>query len=91
MIKKLNKMIKLNLKEHCVETAAKKALQEFMSEYLKNGDEETGKKIEFLREFLMTQDFRKIRAERPELSGGKDVDVLIIKEEKEFKIKLIKE
>jgi hypothetical protein len=84
-------MIRLNLKEHCIERAAKKALQDLISNYLKNGDEETGKKIEFLREFLMTQDFRKIRAESPELSGGKDVDVLIIREGKEFKIKLIKE
>lgn len=82
-------MVKLNLKEHCIETAAKKALQELISEYLKN--EETGEKIELLRKCITTQNFRKIKTQRPELSGGKDVHVIIFKEGMEFKIKLVEE
>lgn len=84
-------MIRFNLKDHCIETAAKNEYRRLVDEYLKEGKEEIGEKIEFLREFLTTQDFRKIRAERPELSGGYDITVEITKEKEKFLIKEVKD
>jgi hypothetical protein len=51
--------------EHCVETLARKKHAELTRMLLENeaGDEETGEKLEILRLFLETADFKKLRAE----------------------------
>lgn len=49
--------------DHCVETAARKRLQELARAYLRGeAGEECGEEFELLREFLSTADFRSIRA-----------------------------
>ncbi len=62
--------------EHCVETLARKKQAELTRILLENeaGDEETGEKLEILRLFLETADFKKLRAESERhLAEGKSV------------------
>lgn len=51
--------------EHCVETAARKKHAELVNKLLgmESGDKETEEKLETLRLFLETADFRKLRTE----------------------------
>ena len=62
--------------EHCVETLARKKYAELTRILLEKeaGDEETGEKLEILRLFLETADFKKLRAESEKyLTEGKIV------------------
>jgi len=62
--------------EHCVETLARKKYAELTRILLEKeaGDEETGEKLEILRLFLETADFKKLRAESEKyLAEGKIV------------------
>jgi hypothetical protein len=62
--------------EHCVETLARKRHAELTRMLLEKeaGDEETGKKLEILRLFLETADFKRLRAESERhLAEGKSV------------------
>lgn len=66
--------------EHCVETLARKKHAEITRLLLGNdaGDPETGEKLEILRLFLETAEFRKLRAESEKhLADGKHVRFLV--------------
>ena len=62
--------------EHCVETLARKKHAELAQKLLENEaiDTEAGEKLEILRLFLETADFRKLRAESERhMAEGKSV------------------
>jgi hypothetical protein len=70
----------LHLKDHCIETAAKRERRRVVSELLEveESSERFGQlaaDLEVITEFLEDSDFRKMRSERPELSGGCDIHV----------------
>lgn len=84
-------MVRLSLKEHCIETSARKEYKRLVSKYLKGEwEREIERKIEFLKDFLENTDFRRLRADRPELQGGKDVEVEVIKEGDTFLVKRVR-
>ena len=61
--------------EHCVETIARKEYQRLMQEYLAGkGSDDFEEKVDMLRTFLETADFRKLRQEsEAELLKGRAV------------------
>jgi len=62
--------------EHCIETIARRKHAEFAQTLLENeaSDPETEEKLEILRLFLETADFRKLRAEsEKQLIDGRKV------------------
>jgi len=65
--------------EHCVETTARKEYQRLMQEYLAGkGSADSGEKVDMLRTFLETADFRKLRQEsEAELLKGKAVKFVL--------------
>lgn len=70
----------LDLRQHCIETAAKQKRRHVVSALLEL--EETSERfrqlaedLELLTSFLENSDFRKMRSERPELSGGSHIRV----------------
>jgi hypothetical protein len=76
----------LHLKDHCIETAAKQKRRRIVSSLLEL-DESTarfrrlGDDLELLTSFLETSDFRKLRSDRPELSGGSNIHVELTRDE----------
>ena len=75
-------MIKIELipnLEHCVETTARKEYQRLMQEYLAGkGSDDSEEKVDLLRTFLETADFRKLRQEsEAELLKGKAVKFIL--------------
>jgi uncharacterized protein YerC len=85
--KKKNCMLKIELVpdlEHCVETLARKKHAELTQILLENevGDAEMEEKLEVVRLFLETADFRKLRAESEKhLAEGKIVRFTIYLED----------
>jgi len=65
--------------EHCVETTARKEYQRLMQEYLAGkGSDDFEEKVDLLRTFLETADFRKLRQEsEAELLKGKAVKFVL--------------
>ena len=69
---------------HCIETVAKKEYQSLIRDYLKVGksDAEFEEKIELLRAFLESADFRKLRKESEEyLLKGQNIKFILYQEE----------
>jgi hypothetical protein len=67
----------LHLRDHCIETAAKKERRRVVSELLELEESSSGFRrlaadLDLLTDFLESSDFRKMRSERLELSGGYD-------------------
>jgi hypothetical protein len=70
----------LHLKGHCIETAAKQERRRIVSTLLELDESsqrfsQLAEDLELLTGFLESSDFRRIRSERPELSGGRDLRV----------------
>ncbi|MBN2467540.1 MAG: hypothetical protein JXD19_05255 [Deltaproteobacteria bacterium] len=74
-------MIKINLdlRKHCVETAAKKSYQSVLALALKDDSavETLGTELEMLKTALETFDFETLRGRHPQLSGGYDDEVVL--------------
>jgi hypothetical protein len=70
----------LHLKNHCIETSAKQERRRVVSALLEL-DESTERfrkladDLELITSFLENSDFRRLRSDRPELSGGSDIRV----------------
>jgi len=64
-------VIKLHLKNHCIETAANKQLKSLTGQYFESSgsDDEILEKIELLQEFIKESDFPGLRAGDERLSG----------------------
>ncbi len=76
---------------HCVETMARKEYQNLARSYLQEGrdDAEFQEKIEMLRSFLETADFRKLRRESEAyLLKGEKVKFILYREGNETKYRL---
>ena len=76
---------------HCVETMARKEYQSLVRNYLQEGkdDAEFQGKIELLRSFLETADFRKLRGESEAyLLKGKKVKFTLYREGNETRYRL---
>ena len=74
----------LHLKDHCIETAAKRKRRHVVSALLEldeasEGFSQLAEDLELLTTFLENSDFRRMRSERPELSGGSDIQVELIR------------
>jgi hypothetical protein len=77
---------------HCVETAAKREYQELIRSYFQagKGDSEFEEKIELLRTFLETADFRELRKESEAyLVKGQKVKFILYREGGEVKYRLV--
>ena len=77
---------------HCIETVAKKEYQNLVSSYLHTGkgDVEFEGKVELLRTFLESADFKKLRKESEEyLVKGQHVKFILYREEGETKYRLV--
>ena len=78
---------------HCIETVAKKEYQNLVRSYLHTGksDIEFEEKIELLRAFLESADFRKLRQESEGyLLKGQNIKFILYREEEEVKYKLVR-
>ena len=77
--------------DHCIETTAKLEFAKYSNEYLRKGVEDKGleERIELLRMFLETMDFRKLRSESEKhLLDGKTVRFAIYLENSEVGYKM---
>ncbi len=71
--------INLFLKDHCIETGAKKELKRLMDQYFEDPDSPDAllEKIELLRRFIEESDFPALRASDERLSGISEATVRI--------------
>jgi hypothetical protein len=71
--------IDLHIKNDCIETEARNEYNRLMEKYFNTDDleGELDVKIELLRDFLETSDFKKLRSSDRRLSGGWESDVVI--------------
>ena len=71
--------VELNLSQHCIQTAAKHEYQRLIRHLL--GTPSVNSTVEFkialLTEFLEQTDFRQLRADHPDLTGGSPVVVAL--------------
>jgi hypothetical protein len=72
--------MRFHLKEHCIETAAKKERGRIVSALLELNEsnerfQEFADDLDLVTAFLESSDFGKLRSERRELAGGCDVCV----------------
>ena len=77
---------------HCIETVAKKEYQNLVTSYLQSGTSapEFEDKVELLRVFLESADFRKLRKESEKyLLKGQKVKFILYLEEGETKYRLV--
>jgi hypothetical protein len=86
----------LHLKKHCIETAAKQERRRIVSALLDLDESsehfrELAEELELISGFLEGSDFRKIRSDRPELSGGCDIHVELTRDTEggEFVLSLV--
>jgi hypothetical protein len=72
-------MVNLNVKNHCIETAARMELNRLMETYFKTDDVEgeLDGKIELIRDFLEKSDFPGLRSSDPRLSGEREAEVIL--------------
>lgn len=78
---------------HCVETVAKKEYENLVRTYLQagKGDSEFEAKVELLRTFLESADFRKLRKRSEEyLLKGQSIKFILCQEEGKTKYKLVR-
>ncbi|MCU0822559.1 MAG: hypothetical protein MUC95_08830 [Spirochaetes bacterium] len=75
--------IKLHVKEHCIECAAKRELNELMHECFSQSSvsKDIEEKIELIRRFLTESDFPKLRGSDERLSGLIESSVCIYMDE----------
>ncbi|MBN1498106.1 MAG: hypothetical protein JXA07_15140 [Spirochaetes bacterium] len=76
--------VKLHIKNHCIETEARREFSRLMDTYF-NTDDVEGEldgRIELLRDFLENSDFRALRSSDQRLSGERESDVVITRCEK---------
>jgi len=80
--------ITLHLDGHCIETGAKNEFKRLMDLFFDGGDNDSAieEKIAFLRDFIETADFKKLRAGDERLSGGTKITVEISRMRDTFKI-----
>ena len=76
----------LHLKDHCIETAAKQERRRVVSALLELDESserfrQLGDDLELVTSFLEKGDFRHMRSDRPELSGGCDIHVELTRDE----------
>jgi len=74
--------IKLNLRQHCIETEIKKRYHQSVSQYFssdKNKDE-LEEQIEMLKTALEQFDFPRLRSKYPEFAGHSDAEVFLSKD-----------
>lgn len=71
--------VNLHLRQHCIETEAKREFRRLMDAYFDTDDVEgvLEERIELLRDFLETSDFLSLRSSDRRLSGGRASDVVI--------------
>lgn len=77
--------------EHCIETTAKQEFTRTRDEYIRRGVEDKAleERIELLRTFLYTMDFRELRAESEKhLSEGKKVKFLLYSEAEKLRYEM---
>jgi hypothetical protein len=72
--------MRLDLKHHCIETAAKQERRRVVSALLELDESserfsQFAEDLELVTTFLENGDFRAIRSDRPELAGGRDIVV----------------
>ena len=81
-------MVKLHIKNHCIETSAKQEFKRLMDNYFEsdNGTESIEENIEILREFIEKADFARLRSSDPRLTGEVESVVYLNKEDNEIKI-----
>jgi hypothetical protein len=78
---------------HCIETVARKEYENLVRRYLQagKGDSELGEKIEVLRDFLESADFRKLRKQSEEyLLKGQKVKFILYRGHGEVKYKMLR-
>ena len=75
--------VKLSIRGHCIETAAKNEFKRYMDSYFSSSDvsKEDEEKIQLLSDFLTTSDFSALRAQDDRLSGEVESDVTIYRDE----------
>ena len=71
--------IKLNLKNHCVETELKRLYNRNLSQYFKPGSnqKQIEKIIDVIKTILENSNISNLRSKYPELSGISDADILL--------------
>jgi len=77
----------LELKGHCIETAAKKRYEKLVSELLKSENPEKEKELELLVEFLKNADFKVLRSRG--FDGSRRISVRIRKVDGDFVVEEI--
>jgi hypothetical protein len=78
---------------HCIETVARKEYQNLVSGYLQagKGDSEFEDKVELLRSFLESADFRKLRKQSEEyLLKGQNIKFILYRESGKAKHKMLR-
>ena len=78
---------------HCIETVAKRELENLVSSYLQagKGESEFGEKIELLRSFLELADFRKLHKQsKGYLLKGQKIKFILYRERGKAKYKMIR-
>jgi hypothetical protein len=70
--------MRLDLKHHCIETAAKQERRRVVSALLELDESserfsQFAEDLELVTAFLENSDFRALRSNRPELAGGRDI------------------
>lgn len=78
--------IKLHLKDHCIETAAKKKLRDLTDQYYntENVPDILLQEIKFLQTFIEKSDFPRLRSEDERLSGTQEIFVRIYMKDDTF-------
>ena len=72
--------VRLDLTEHCIETAARNEHRRRTALALA-GDDGQGPALAVLHRFLAETDFRRLRAQHPDLRGGADIQVEVFSDE----------
>jgi len=72
-------VVNLNVKNHCIETAARIELNRLMETYFRTDDVEgeLDGKIELIRDFLEKSYFPGLRSSDPRLSGERESEVIL--------------
>lgn len=82
--------VKLNLKNHCIETASKRYLDKLIKQAMdeEEPNEELEKTIHMMQRILNSMDFAYLRSSDERLAGGKDVNVILYDEYGEIRLKV---
>ncbi|HDD36835.1 MAG: hypothetical protein J7K36_10265 [Archaeoglobaceae archaeon] len=67
--------VRLKIKNHCIETAAKKKYNELVSYLIKEDNPEKEKELDIILNFLKKADFRKLRKQGYDGSVEKIVEI----------------